>query len=237
MRLVSQARKIVMRGGGGSGSGGGGGEIASRKKLLRSEVKAKLASMTKEQATSESTSVAAALMSWVLFKNARSVGLYVSCPKLKEIQTAELIEACLRERKVCYVPKTKGDGHMVMLPIKSLSDLEPAPPYNIPEPKERDERGNLKPEATDEGLDVFVIPGLAFDTKGRRLGRGAGYYDIYLEKLLREGEKARRPKPLIAALCFSCQVVPEVPCEEHDMRVDALLTPEMHFDCQEEARG
>ena len=71
-------------------------------------------------------------------------------------------------------------------------------------------------------VDVFVIlvPGVAFDDRGRRLGRGAGYYDRYLASY-----QARRRRPLVAAVCFSCQVVEEVPCEAHDMRMDAVLTP------------
>ena len=137
-----------------------------------------------------------------------------------------MIEACLREKKVCYVPKVNGAGNMQMLQITSMEELVPAPPYNIPEPKERDAKGEARSEAIDKGLDLFIIPGVAFDSGGKRLGRGAGYYDIYLEKYLAAAEKLSRPKPKIMALSFSCQMVPEVPCEEHDMKMDAILTPD-----------
>ena len=150
----------------------------------------------------------------------------------QEVQTEELIEACIEGKKVCYVPKVNGAGNMQMLQITGTDDLVPAPPYNIPEPKEIDAKGEARAEAMDKGLDLFIIPGVAFDTAGRRLGRGAGYYDIYLEKYLIAAAELSRPKPKVVALSFSCQMVSEVPCEDHDMRMDAILTPDELFDCE-----
>ena len=224
--VSSQVKAAMVRaqGGGLAFSSSASTSVAAKKKAVRLEVKAKLAELTGEQAKAESTSVASFLLGWSAFKAASSVGLYVSCPKLKEVQTDELLEACLRERKACYVPRVDGDGLMRMLRIESAADLAPAPPYGIPEPKERDERGAMRAEAVDEGLDLLVIPGLAFDAEGRRLGRGAGYYDRYLVKLLERSSAESRRRPVLAAVCFECQVVPEVPCEKHDMRVDAVIS-------------
>ncbi len=206
------------------------GQAVSRKATVRSEVKERLRRVTGDELTRESGDIARAFLSWPPFRDATRVGLFVSSPKLKEVQTESLLEHCFGESKKCFVPKVSGDGLMHMLQIESLADLSPEPPFNIPEPKDRDAGGNPRMEATDVGLDVFIIPGLAFDDQGRRLGRGAGYYDIYLEKFLQAQERANRARPLLAAVCFDCQVVPEVPCEDHDMRVDALVTPGKIFD-------
>jgi 5-formyltetrahydrofolate cyclo-ligase len=65
--------------------------------------------------------------------------------------------------------------------------------------------------------DLVLVPGLAFDSRGRRLGRGGGFYDRFLATL-------RPPVPLLCGVCFSCQIVPEVPAEPHDVRMDFVLS-------------
>ena len=210
--------------------GGLGDSVTSRKAALRSEMKKKLRELTSDQAKLESQSIAKTLLDWPAFKSAGSVGLYVSCPKLKEVQTELLLEACVRQRKRCYVPKVEGDGNMRMLEIHDpATDLAPAPPYGIPEPVDLEHRGKPRAEAIDEGLDLLLVPGVAFDAEGRRMGRGAGYYDKYIARFLSteaRGEAGGR-NPLLAALCFDCQVVHEVPCEDHDVRMDAVVTPKI----------
>ena len=226
MRITSRSivRAAMRAQGAGAGMASGSGSqpssVAARKAALRAEMKKRLKSLSQEESRSESASIAGTLLGWSAFKSASNVGLYVSCPKLKEVQTDDLLEACLRENKAVFVPKVDGEGVMRMLKIERPSDLAPELPYGIPEPGELDTAGNPRAEATEEGLDVLVVPGVAFDDRGRRLGRGAGYYDRYLASY-----QARRRRPLVAAVCFSCQVVEEVPCEAHDMRMDAVLTP------------
>ena len=67
-------------------------------------------------------------------------------------------------------------------------------------------------------IDFVVSPGLAFDRAGRRLGQGAGYYDRYLPRL--------RSEVPVVAICFSEQLVEEVPTDAHDLPVDAIVTPD-----------
>jgi 5-formyltetrahydrofolate cyclo-ligase len=74
---------------------------------------------------------------------------------------------------------------------------------------------------------LIIVPGLAFDARGRRLGRGWGCYD----RFLMEQEKARRPFRTIG-LCTPCQLIPEVPVEDWDKRMDALCTGEDLFAIQ-----
>ena len=65
-----------------------------------------------------------------------------------------------------------------------------------------------------DAIDVAIIPGMAFDEAGHRLGRGKGYYDRFL---------ARVPNLYKIGLCFSWQVVPHIPCDEHDIRMDRII--------------
>lgn len=64
--------------------------------------------------------------------------------------------------------------------------------------------------------DLILVPGLAFDRRGGRLGRGRGYYDRFL---------ARFPDVPKAGVCLDAQVAERVPCEDHDVRMDWLVTP------------
>ena len=65
-------------------------------------------------------------------------------------------------------------------------------------------------------IDVMVVPGLAFDTDGMRLGRGGGHYDRTLPRL--------RATAIRVAFCFDFQVVPQVPKDAHDQHVDVIVT-------------
>jgi len=70
-------------------------------------------------------------------------------------------------------------------------------------------------------LDLVVVPGLAFTTTGKRLGRGKGYYDSFLEKC---GAVQERP-PYTIALSFSGQILESIPTDTHDFVIDAVITP------------
>lgn len=65
--------------------------------------------------------------------------------------------------------------------------------------------------------DLVLVPGLAFDALGYRLGRGGGYYDRFLESLA-------PPRPILCGVCFACQIVPKIPWEPHDARVDFVMS-------------
>jgi len=77
-------------------------------------------------------------------------------------------------------------------------------------------------EAT-EAPDLVLVPGMAFDLTGARLGRGGGYYDRWLASV--------SPQCVSLAIAFDCQVIAAVPVEQHDQRVDYILTPSGIFPC------
>ena len=75
------------------------------------------------------------------------------------------------------------------------------------------------PVVEPEQIDVILVPGLAFDRAGNRLGRGAGFYDRYISAL-----KESRHRPTLIGVCYHAQVVDSVPTEPHDHRVDRVIT-------------
>src|SRR5437879_10647432 len=87
--------------------------------------------------------------------------------------------------------------------------------YRILEP--RPQLGHLSPkQVTPQELDLVMVPGVAFDRTGARMGHGFGYYD----KLL---QHARPDAPLVA-LAFECQLFPEIPTQAHDIFMDKIIT-------------
>jgi len=109
---------------------------------------------------------------------------------------------------------------MDMVLIKDAEDLASLPltKWGIRQPGESDEREEA---LAGEGIDLLIVPGLAFTSEGARLGRGGGYYDTWLRK----ARDVQRPF-LAVALAFSQQVVEDIPMEDHDCKVDLIITPD-----------
>ncbi len=125
-----------------------------------------------------------------------------------EIETREITEELLRRGALVYVPLCHGKGEMDAVRITSTSELS-AGMYGIPEPPRSGEK--ISPLE----LSLIVVPGVAFGKDRSRLGRGAGYYDRFIEK----AQRART-----VALCREINLYETVPCEAHDRCVDKIIT-------------
>eukprot|EP00968_Pinguiococcus_pyrenoidosus_P010407 scaffold825_cov249-Pinguiococcus_pyrenoidosus.AAC.2 len=165
--------------------------------------------------------------------------------------TLEEAQADEKERLVC-VPKVTGRERFDMLMVPITGELIgrgcrpskaarfaggfeeirsfPRNRWNIPEPVvepdvDREQLlGRLAPL-----LDVVVVPGVAFDRKCRRLGHGKGYYDTFLQSLTDARAALELPPPLKIGVGLDFQLVEEIPTEEHDQVLDAVVTPEESF--------
>ncbi|XP_028781692.1 5-formyltetrahydrofolate cyclo-ligase, mitochondrial isoform X2 [Neltuma alba] len=128
-----------------------------------------------------------------------------------------------------YVPRVEDkNSHMRMLNISRMDDLI-ANSMDILEPDPIDAEGNEREDVmqANEPVDLFLLPGLAFDKSGKRLGRGGGYYDNFL-KNYQDLAKARNwEQPLFVALSYSEQILDEgvIPMTSSDVPVDALVSP------------
>ena len=111
---------------------------------------------------------------------------------------------------------------MDMVRLYDLEDYHqlPVTRWNIKQPPEHDDREEALD--TEEGLDLILIPGLAFTREGARCGRGKGYYDTYLAKIR---QKQRSP-PTTLALAFKEQILEDVPTDVHDVKIDKVLFTE-----------
>jgi 5-formyltetrahydrofolate cyclo-ligase len=133
-----------------------------------------------------------------------------------EVPTDDLLQAMLDRDVQLFLPYVSEAGEMDVAAVVSLDALVPG--YRgIREPAERE-------PVTKAHLDIAIVPGVAFDEAGRRLGHGGGFYDRYLAEVPRAVARI--------GLCFDLQVVDEVPAEPHDERVDYVVTEKRTIDCE-----
>jgi 5-formyltetrahydrofolate cyclo-ligase len=130
-----------------------------------------------------------------------------------EVRTRHSLPGALGHGKRIVVPYCV-DGELELFLLENMDELSIGM-YKILEPKPelRNAPGKRIPV---EELDLVMVPGVAFDRRGARMGHGMGYYD----KLL---EHARPDAPLVA-LAFECQLFPEIPTQEHDVFMDKIIT-------------
>jgi 5-formyltetrahydrofolate cyclo-ligase len=142
---------------------------------------------------------------------ARTVMYYVDVRS--EVRTRNYLATALTHGKRIVVPYCV-EGELELFHLENMDELAIGA-YKILEPKAELrslETKRIKPE----DLDLIMVPGVAFDRRGARMGHGFGYYD----KLL---EHSRMDCPLVA-LAFECQLFPEVPTMPHDIFMDKIIT-------------
>ncbi|KAK9925888.1 hypothetical protein M0R45_023150 [Rubus argutus] len=213
-------------------------DLFKQKRILRTKVRKALKSMDPALRAQEDNAIQSIVLEAPWFKSCRRLCAYISCGALREVDTskvlAEILQSPLKDgdvqvRKKIYVPRVEDkNSHMRMLNISCVDDLV-ANSMDILEPAPVDGDGNEREDVlqASDPVDLFLLPGLAFDRSGRRLGRGGGYYDTFL-KNYQELVKARNWKqPLLVALSYSPQILDEgvISVTQHDVSVDALVSP------------
>lgn len=173
------------------------------KQELRAQIRAKKRAMTEEEIVAKSEALGKLFAASEAYKNAKSIYGYL--PYNQEVRTVAMLEQAIADGKRVAVPKCYGD-EMKFLWMEDLSKVEKG--YaNIPEPI-ADE-----PVADDETA-LVLMPGLAFDPQGHRIGYGGGFYDKFL---------ASEPGHPTLALCYDFQMLPHLETEEFDIPVDNVL--------------
>lgn len=173
---------------------------------LRRKMRARRAGLDPAASATASAAAQARLCAMPAFARARRVACYLAAPG--EVATDRILQACFENGKTVAVPARRAapaDYALCLLKRDSalragaLGIAEPAAPEWV--------------EAAD--MDFIVVPGVAFDAAGHRLGQGLGCYDRML---------AGAGRAFKAGLAFEWQVVPEVPADAHDVAMDAVVT-------------
>lgn len=171
------------------------------KKKLRKLIKAQVAELTQQRRLQEANNVFNHIENYELFKRSSNVMLFSSLPD--EIPTHHIIERWAKTKNV-FLPRVCGDDIEV---IRYQPGILEKGSYNILEPK----GDNIVDPSI---LDLIIVPGVAFDRKGNRCGRGKGFYDRFLAKT----------HATTIAVCFDCQLVDTLPVEPHDIPANYVVT-------------
>ena len=171
------------------------------KKELRAQIKALKKQHTKEQLLEQSEKILTKLEQHPDFINAEKIMLYSALPD--EVQTQAFLEKWHLKKKI-ILPTVVGDD---IIPVEYAKGTDFAVgDFNILEPQNEPYHGDF---------DLIIVPGVAFDRKGNRIGRGKGYYDRFLCQHL----EVKR-----IGICFDFQLVNEVPTEPLDIKMDEVIT-------------
>ena len=173
------------------------------KKALRLKIRQQKQAMTTEEIAQASARLCQMFLETEEYKNAKTVYSYL--PYNQEVQTVPILERAVADGKAVAVPKVYGNT-MRFIYITSM-DQTAAGYSGIPEPIADG------PVANDPTA-LVLMPGLAFDRAGHRIGYGGGFYDKFL---------ASEPNHPTIALCYAFQVVDKLKTEEFDIPVDLVL--------------
>jgi 5-formyltetrahydrofolate cyclo-ligase len=202
-------------------------EVLAAKKALRRTMKAVLSALPPAQVSSESARVAQRLLARDDWRAATKVAAFCSMPG--EFDTKPILEAAFAARKRVFLPRVENikKREMVLVEAFSMADVKDFPRSNwgIPEPP----RGEARPDALEALVDLVVVPGVAFDGEGGRLGHGAGFYDNWIARADAAAAAAAAARPATVGVCLAAQVLPaseSVPREAHDRVLDAVLAPD-----------
>ncbi|KAH4925407.1 hypothetical protein HBI24_197240 [Parastagonospora nodorum] len=217
--------------------------LAAVKTELRKKIKGVLKDLPEAAAASQSSRATKTLLSMPEYHAAQRISVYLSMPG-GEISTSSIVRDALSQGKKVFIPytynsSTPRDGQpksiMDMVQLHSMSDFESLQPdkWGIPTPSKDSiasrancfgGEGITNGEMThvSDGLDLIIMPGMAFDSAFGRLGHGKGFYDYFLTRC----HQASR-MPFRVGLALTEQLLPpneSVPMDTSDYRLDALVT-------------
>ena len=173
------------------------------KQELRRTIREQKRAMTAEDIEGRSARLAELFFQSEAYQNAKTIYGYL--PYNQEVRTVPMLEQAIRDGKRVAVPKCYGD-EMKFIFMDDLSKVEKG--YaGIPEPIDDG-------PVADDPTALVLMPGLAFDPQGHRIGYGGGFYDKFL---------AQEPDHPTLALCYDFQMLPHLETEEFDIPVDCVL--------------
>ncbi|RLN62217.1 hypothetical protein BBP00_00004909 [Phytophthora kernoviae] len=201
---------------------------ASLKKELRRSIDATLKALPDEVVAEQSRQLAERICALPEFVRAGGVSVYLEMPK--EAATTDLLEAAFAANKKVFVPKITGRSaeDLRMLRVQSMEDIQsfPKDKWQIPDPPLTLSSGEPRDDAVESSyLELVLLPGVAFDRKGGRLGHGKGYYDSFLRRLSEHYAAIGHTPPTTIGLCLTPQLIEQVPLAPHDRMLDLVVTP------------
>lgn len=185
----------------------------TEKSIIRNSIQQKIISLPDNYFTTANKSIVQRVFLFSAYINAASVFIYLSTKS--EPETDRIIDHALQSNKTVYVPKCTAGNHMLAVKIDSNSEYLQNR-YAIREPV------YCSKTVDPELLDLIVVPCVAANTKGARLGHGGGYYDRFLSQT----------NTVKLCLCFDELLCNEIPVYPHDIQMDYLITENKTVKCR-----
>lgn len=182
--------------------------MTESKKQLRQHIRRSIGQLSPEDIHLQSQAIWGLLEQEQAFLWATNIGLYWSMDS--EVSTHSFIDKWSKDKNI-YLPVIQGNN-ITFTPYYGKENMSQNQ-YGILEPSL-----NNQPSST---LDLIIVPAMGYDASGHRLGHGGGYYDRYFS--LRQ-QTSSLPKNILG-VCFSCQLLEQVPSEEFDFDVETIITP------------
>lgn len=180
-------------------------DIREQKRQLRRELKTLKSRLSPAQMRGEALGVLSQLEGDADFQRATTILAYWSMPD--ELPTPFIVGRALELGKRVALPVVRGE-ELLLLQYTGRDCLAVTPPFGILEPQNT-------PVVQPSEIDYALIPGVAFDAKGNRMGRGKGFYDRLLGSLTRA---------TLVGICLRLQLIDSVPVEPHDRAMDRVIT-------------
>lgn len=179
--------------------------------MLKSSIRDKILTQRRQQSVesclAKSVKIQQRLADTSEFRHADSIGLY--SPIHGEVFTEGLFEACRQEGRAVSYPRVRGE-QLEFVQVEQRQELAPGA-FGVLEPA-----GSLL--VMPSTLDLIVVPGVAFDRCGFRLGYGKGFYDRALHE--------KQSGSVLVGVCFELQLVDSLPAERHDVLMNMVVTEE-----------
>lgn len=183
-------------------------DLSAEKAAVRAAARAARSAIAGPARIAGAEALAERLLALPELAGARVVLAYGAAPE--EIDVAPAVAALRAQGVTIAYPRIDGPGELGVCPINDDIELVRGT-FGLREPAAHAPACDVSP------LDAVLVPGVAFDDEGRRLGFGGGYYDRLIPRL--------RPDCALIGVAFDEQIVPRVPAEAHDARVHKVVTP------------
>jgi len=170
--------------------------LNEQKRELRKEIRLRKKKFSKEELNHRSESITTRF-------------LYYSMPD--EVDTHKLVKQLHAQGKTVLLPKVIDESHLELIPFNGEDKLIESGPYKILEPVGKSFKNY-------DTIDIAIVPGVAFDKQGNRLGHGKAYYDRELKLM---------PKAYKIGICFAFQILENIPIDVHDIPMNCILHDEI----------
>jgi 5-formyltetrahydrofolate cyclo-ligase len=180
------------------------------KEEIRRKILKKRLSLSYEDIRDKSRQIFLHLAKTAEYINSQNIMFYVATRS--EVQTEEMIKMSIKIAKNVFIP----------IILSECLNLSPSKIFDFDIELEKGKKGILEPKKEyyrifpSKNIDLIIVPGVAFDLSGNRIGRGFGYYDNFLRKV--------RSSAKIVALAFEMQIVKKIPNDKNDIPVHKIIT-------------